>query len=66
MAYNKFTINQIRKQFEIQVIESPNLFVDITPVAPSEILRTLLISYIPLAEAIGTEKPNQNLLWLRF
>ena len=62
MAYNKFTINQIRKQFEIQVIESPNLFVNIPPVAPSEILRTLLTSYIPLAEAIGTEKAKSEFI----
>ena len=62
MAYNKFTINQIRKQFGIQVIESPNLFGSVTPVAPSEILRTLLVSYIPLAEAIGTEKAKSEFI----
>lgn len=62
MAYNKFTINQIRKQFEIQVIESPNLFADVTPVAPSEILSTLLTHYIPLAEAIGTEKAKSEFI----
>ena len=62
MAYNKFTISQIRKQFEIQVIESPSLFVNITPVAPSEILRTLLTRYIPLAEAIGTEKAKSEFI----
>ena len=62
MAYNKFTINQIRRQFEMQVIESPNLFGDITPVAPSEILRTLLTQYIPLAEAIGTEKAKSEFI----
>ncbi len=62
MAYNKFTINQIRKQFGIQVIESPNLFGSVTPVAPSEILRTLLTSYIPLAEAIGTEKAKSEFI----
>jgi len=62
MAYNKFTINQIRKQFAIQVTESPDLFGDITPVAPSEILRTLLTQYIPLAEAIGTEKAKSEFI----
>lgn len=62
MAYNKFTINQIRKQFEIQVIELPNLFANVTPVAPSEILSTLLTSYIPLAEAIGTEKAKSEFI----
>lgn len=62
MAYNKFTINQIRKQFEIQVIESPNLFVNVPPVSPSEVLLKLLTSYIPLAEAIGTEKAKSEFI----
>ena len=38
------------------------MFVNITPVAPSEILRTLLTSYIPLAEAIGTEKAKSEFI----
>ena len=62
MAYNKFTINQIRKQFEIQVTESSNLFADSLPVAPSEMLRTLLTRDIPLAEAIGTEKAKSEFI----
>ncbi len=62
MAYNKFTINQIRRQFGIQVIESPDLFVNVTPVAPSKILGALLITYIPLAEAIGTEKAKSEFI----
>jgi len=62
MAYNKFTINQIRKQFEIQVTEAANLFANITPVPPSEMLRTLLTRDIPLAEAIGTEKAKSEFI----
>ncbi len=62
MAYNKFTINQIRKQFEIQMVESPNLFADVSPVKPSEVLQKLLTSYIPLAEAIGTEKAKSEFI----
>lgn len=62
MAYNKFTINQIRKQFEIQVTESTNLFADVRPVAPSEMLRALLTRDIPLAEAIGTEKAKSEFI----
>ncbi len=62
MAYNKFTINQIRKQFEIQVTEASNLFANVTPVVPSEMLRTLLTRDIPLAEAIGTEKAKSEFI----
>ncbi len=62
MAYNKFTINQIRKQFDIQVTEASSLFPDITPVAPNETLRDLLTRYIPLAEAIGAEKAKSEFI----
>ena len=62
MAYNKFTINQIRKQFEMQIAEAPNLFANVTPVAPSEMLRALLTRDIPLAEAIGTEKAKSEFI----
>ncbi len=62
MAYNEFTINQIRKQFEIQVMEAANLFANVTPVAPSEMLRILLTRDIPLAEAIGTEKAKSEFI----
>jgi len=62
MAYNKFTINQIRKQFDIQVTEASSLFPSITPVAPNETLRDLLTRYIPLAEAIGTEKAKSEFI----
>jgi hypothetical protein len=62
MAYNKFTINQVRKQFEMQIAAAPNLFANVTPVAPSEILRTLLARDISLAEAIGTEKAKSEFI----
>lgn len=62
MAYNKFTINQVRKQFEMQITEAANLFANVTPVAPSELLRTLLARDIPLAEAIGTEKAKSEFI----
>jgi len=62
MAYNKFTINQIRKQFDIQVTEASSLFPSITPVTPNETLRSLLARYIPLAEAIGTEKAKSEFI----
>lgn len=62
MAYNKFTINQIRKQFDIQKIEESNLFPNITPVKLGEPLLSLLLRYIPLAEAIGTEKAKSEFI----
>lgn len=62
MAYNKFTINQIRKQFDITVLEEPVMFTDISAVEPSDMLRYFLKRQIPLAEAIGTEKAKSEFI----
>lgn len=62
MAYNKFTINQVCKEFGMQVDEDPNLFQHISVVVPGESLRMLLTRYIPLAEAIGTEKAKSEFI----
>lgn len=62
MAYNSFTINQVCKQFGMQVQEEPNLFPQISPIAPSETMQMLLSRYIPLAEAIGTEKAKSEFI----
>ncbi len=53
MAYKNFTINQIRKQFAIEVVKEASLFSQITPVEPGEMTRYFLNRHIPLAEAIG-------------
>ena len=62
MAYNKFTIERIRKQFDIQIVKATNLFEGVALVAPSERLKTLLAHYVPLAEAIGTEKAKSEFI----
>ena len=62
MAYNTFSIRQIRKQFGMKIREEPRLFPQITPVQPSEMLRCLLERHIPLAEAIGTEKAKSEFI----
>ena len=62
MAYNKFTISQIQKQFGMSILETPSLFDAISPVEPSEMLRYFLIRHIPLAEAIGTEKAKSEFI----
>ena len=62
MAYNKFTISQIQKQFGMSIFETPSLFDAISPVEPSEMLRYFLTRHIPLAEAIGTEKAKSEFI----
>ena len=62
MAYNKFTIDRVRKQFQIQVVETDSLFPNITAIEPGEMLRYFLDRYVPLAEAIGTEKAKSEFI----
>ncbi len=62
MAYNKFTIDRIRKQFQMQLVEQESLFSEIAAVEPGEMLRSFLDRYVPLAEAIGTEKAKSEFI----
>ena len=62
MAYNKFTIDQIRKQFDIRITQGENLFNQVAAVVPSKFLNTLLARHIPLANAIGTEKAKSEFI----
>lgn len=60
MAYNTFTINQVLREFDIQLIEEESFIPEFKPVQPSEMLRSILDKYAPLAEAIGTEKAKSE------
>jgi len=62
VAYNKFTIDRVRKQFQIQVVEQDSLFPEIEAVAAGEMLRYFLNRHLPLAEAIGTEKAKSEFI----
>ena len=61
MAYNKFTIDSIRKKFAIKISEKP-LFPNIEPVNPSKMLEIFLERYLPLGSAIGTEKARSEFI----
>ncbi|MEM7125552.1 MAG: hypothetical protein AAF702_04445 [Chloroflexota bacterium] len=60
MAYNTFTINQVRRDFGIQLVEDALFIPEFQPVEPSEMLRSILDKFAPLAEAIGTEKAKSE------
>ncbi|WP_353771944.1 hypothetical protein [Okeania sp. SIO2G5] len=51
-----------KTNFELTLEENQDLFAQIKPVKPSEILTTILREYIPLATAINTEKARSELL----
>ncbi len=62
MAYNKFTIDSVRKLFGIKLIGDELIFKDIHPVSPSDVLSKYLERYLPLGSAIGTEKARSEFI----
>lgn len=62
MPYNNFTLAQAKAAFSLEVIDTPDLFGSLQPVAPSSLLAALLADYLPLATAINTEKARSELL----
>ncbi|MEC4815492.1 MAG: hypothetical protein SAK29_19765 [Scytonema sp. PMC 1069.18] len=62
MAYSDFTLPKVKESFDLTLDETSNLFADIKPVPPSELLKTLLSDYIPLATSIATEKARSEFL----
>ncbi|NER03798.1 MAG: hypothetical protein F6K17_14810 [Okeania sp. SIO3C4] len=62
LSYSKFTLEIAKTNFELTLEENQDLFAQIQPAKPSEILTTILREYIPLATAINTEKARSELL----
>ncbi|WP_395094603.1 hypothetical protein [Armatimonas sp.] len=60
MAYSKFKLGQVLDTFDITLIEGVDLFPDVAPAEPSELLTAVLKRGIPLAEAISTEKARSE------
>lgn len=62
MAYSTFTLQAVRKAFDLEEVDTPNLFADSEPRVPSELLTAVLARNIPLATAIGTEKAKSEMI----
>ena len=62
MAYSNFTLETVRKTFQLEADEAADISSDIEPVPPSEYLITTLARKVPLALAIGTEKASSELI----
>ncbi len=56
MSYSEFTLNEIKKKFQLKVQEDERLFANVAPISPSSLLREFLNYNIPLALKIDTEK----------
>ena len=62
MAYSNFTLETVQQTFQLEKIESTDIFSDIEPVAPSADLTKELEKKVPLAMAIRTEKARSELI----
>ena len=62
MAYSDFTIDTVQEAFQLERINAPGIFSDMTPVEPSEFLTRLLSRNVWLATAIGTAKAKSEMI----
>ncbi len=62
MAYSNFTLETVRKTFQLEADEAADISSGIEPVALSEHLTTTLSRNVPLAVAIGTEKAKSEMI----
>lgn len=62
MAYSDFSLSGVKKQFQLDLVEIPNLFEPITCLEPSNFLTDILQENIPLALASNTEKARSEMI----
>ena len=63
MAYSDFTtLSKVRTTFNLTIDETTLLFPNINPIEPSDYLKTTLYEFLPLANAINTEKARSELI----
>ena len=62
MAYSDWTLETVKKAFQLEAVNAAGIFADVEPVAPSAHLTTALERNVPLAFAMGTEKAKSELI----
>ena len=62
MAYSSFTLSKVKADFGVTTDKTQDLFGDIAPTQPSELLTLTLKDQLPLARAINTEKARSELI----
>jgi hypothetical protein len=62
MAYNSFTLEQLKRDFGMVVVEATGVFAGAAPVEVSAQLREALAEGAPLALAISTEKARSEMV----
>lgn len=62
MAYSDFSLRQIQKEFQLDIVEELGLFAEIQAVPISEYFTITLQENLPLAVSINTEKARSELI----
>jgi hypothetical protein len=62
MAYSNFTLIKVKETFGLTLEETRNLFAELAPVPPSNLLRQVLEENLALATAINSEKARSEFL----
>ena len=62
MAYSNFTLDSVRTEFELKILESAGVFSETETVTPRKQFMAELEEKIQLAIAIGTEKARSELI----
>jgi hypothetical protein len=62
MAYSKFTLEELKQQFNLTLTGRKGKFNHLPEVSPSPFLLEALEDYLPLAVAIGSEKARSELI----
>ena len=62
MAYNNFTLDTVRTEFQLEILESAGIFSETETVAPRERFTAELEEKVQLAISIGTEKARSELI----
>ena len=62
MAYINFTLETVRKNFQLETVQSLGVFSDIAPVSPRDHFISDLAKKVSVASAVNTEKVRSELI----
>ena len=62
MAYSNFTLETVRKNFQLETVQSLGVFSDIAPVSPRDHFISDLAKKVSVASAVNTEKARSELI----
>ena len=62
MAYSNFTLETVRKNFQLETVQSIGIFGDIEPVSPRDHFISDIAKKVSVASAVNTEKARSELI----